>query len=217
MPVTRETERDHHGEHDSADHGSHAAGAASRSAELWSEAGAANHRHFVQAHRGHEANGVLIHLARANVNRPIGGTPEWVDASMRNPDPNVQCASTASNLYRAAMKYARILAPHDDNSYRNLEQVLVSKWVATMTGAQLAVEIPRSQIKPGDAVVGEYDLNKHHGRNSDRHVGFVGDYNQRTHRWSAYSNSMGHLRLQDLDERFGHYREQHFYRLYFPH
>lgn len=214
MTAVRETERDKHDQHgrDGSGHTDHAA---DRSAELWSPSSAVGHRQLLP-HHSNEANDVIMLLVHSNVNRALGQPPGWVDETMRNPNPRVQCASTASNLYRAALMYAHIVTPNDERSYRPLEQVLVSKWVESMTGARLAVEIPRSQIKPGDAVVGEYDLNVRHGRNADRHVGFVGDYDARTNRWSAYSNSMGHLRLQDLDERFGHYREQHYYRLYFP-
>lgn len=84
-----------------------------------------------------------------------------------------------------------------------------------MEKAGLAEEIPEGEVRPGDVVVGLGGI-AGQPQNNDRHIGFVGDYDQQTHEFSAYSNAMGTLSLQDLDDRFGHYREEHFYRIYLP-
>ncbi|MBS1956272.1 MAG: hypothetical protein JST89_18950 [Cyanobacteria bacterium SZAS-4] len=176
----------------------------------------AGDRHPQGASRhGRAANDEVLRVLKNEVDHPMGRTPEWVPREMRNPAPNVQCASTASNIYREAMLASHVIDSTNSPKYRELTQVQVPNWVRAMEQQGLAEEIPRDQIRPGDVVVG---LGGVAGKpeNNDRHIGFVGDYNERTHHYAAYSNAMGQLRLQDLDDRFGHYREEHFYRIYFP-
>ncbi len=171
--------------------------------------------HRSAAQHGRASNDEVMRVLKMEVDHPMGRTPEWVPREMRNPDPRVQCASTASNIYREAMLASHVINSTDSSRYRDLTQVQVPNWVDKMKRAGLAEEISRDQIRAGDVVVGlGGDSSK--PENNDRHVGFVGDYNQRSHRFAAYSNSMGTLRQQDLDDRFGHYREEHFYRIYFP-
>lgn len=162
-----------------------------------------------------EANETVMQVLRQEVNHPMGQTPSWAPREMRNPAPNIQCASTASNVYREAMLASHVIDSKDSRQHRDLTQVLVPNWVAAMERAGLAREIPRSQIRPGDAVVGQGGV-EDRAKNNDRHVGFVGAYDEHTKRFAAYSNSMGKLKEQDLDERFGIYRQEHFYRLYLP-
>ncbi|MBS1952600.1 MAG: hypothetical protein JST89_00295 [Cyanobacteria bacterium SZAS-4] len=169
----------------------------------------AGHRH------GRAAGETVLQVLKEEVNQQKGGTPAWVPREMRNPAPRVQCASTASNIYREAMLASHVIDSANSPAHRNLTQVLVPNWVSTMQRAGLAEEIPRSQIRPGDVVVGSGGF-EGHPENNDRHIGFVGDYNPRTKHFAAYSNSMGTLRQQDLDERFGSYKEEHYYRIYFP-
>jgi hypothetical protein len=161
------------------------------------------------------ANEDVLHVLKLEVGHQKGRTPEWVPREMRNPAPRVQCASTASNIYREAMLASHVINSTDSPKYRELTQVQVPNWVHAMEREGLAQEIPRNQIRPGDVVVGTGGF-PGKPENNDRHIGFVGDYNERTHRYAAYSNAMGTLRQQDLDERFGHYREEHFYRIYMP-
>ncbi len=150
---------------------------------------------------------------KLEVNHPMGSTPDWMPAKMQNPDPQFQCASTASNIYREAMLASKVIDSTDSTDYRDLMQVQVPKWIKAM--GKLAEEIPANQIRPGDVVVGMGGI-EGEPQNNDRHIGFVGDYDAQTHKFAAYSNAMGTLSLQDLDDRFGRYREEHFYRVYFP-
>ena len=164
---------------------------------------------------GRAANDEVLRVLKLEVDHPKGQTPDWVPREMRNPAPRVQCASTASNIYREAMLASHVIESTNSHKFRELTQVQVPNWIDEMKRAGLAEEIPRDQIRAGDVVVG---LGGVAGKpeNNDRHIGFVGDYDQRTHHFAAYSNSMGTLRQQDLDDRFGHYREERFYRIYFP-
>lgn len=168
-----------------------------------------------QGRHGRAANDGIMRVLKEEVDHPMGQTPDWVPREMRNPAPRVQCASTASNIYREAMLASNVINSVDSPRYRDLTQVLVPNWIDRMKRAGLAEEISRDQIRPGDVVVGLGGI-EGQPENNDRHIGFVGEYNPRTRHYAAYSNSMGTLRQQDLDERFGHYREEHFYRVYFP-
>lgn len=165
------------------------------------------------AHSRQPANKALMDVLTMDVNYPQGDTPDWMPAKMQHPDPQFQCASTASNIYRQAMLASNVIDNFDSTEHRDLMQVLVPKWITAM--GDLAEEIPPSQIRPGDVVVGLGGI-EGEPQNNDRHIGFVGDYDPQTKKFAAYSNAMGTLRLQDLDDRFGRYREEHFYRLYFP-
>jgi hypothetical protein len=156
-----------------------------------------------------------MHVLKTEVDHHMGQTPDWVPQEMRYPSPRVQCASTASNIYREAMLASHVIDSRNSPKYRDLTQVQVPNWIDAMKDAGLAQEIPRNQIRPGDVVVGIGGIASK-PENNDRHMGFVGDYDARAHRFSAYSNSMGRLREQDLDDRFGYYREEHFYRIYLP-
>ncbi|MBS1955147.1 MAG: hypothetical protein JST89_13245 [Cyanobacteria bacterium SZAS-4] len=165
------------------------------------------------AHSRKPANEAIMGVLHLDVNDPMGDTPAWMPSKMQHPDPQFQCASTASNIYRQAMLASNVIDSVDDPDHRELMQVLVPNWIKAMKG--LAEEIPADQIRPGDVVVGLGGI-KGEPQNNDRHIGFVGDYDPQTQKFAAYSNAMGTLRLQDLDDRFGRYREEHFYRLYFP-
>lgn len=163
--------------------------------------------------RGQPANDALLHVLELEVNHPMGEPPDWAPARMQNPDPRYQCASTASNIYREAMLAANVIDSIDSTEHRELIQTLVPKWITAM--GELAEEIPADQIRPGDVVVGLGGI-EGQPQNNDRHIGFVGEFDPQTQEFAAYSNAMGTLTLQDLDERFGPYREEHYYRLYFP-
>ena len=159
------------------------------------------------------ANDALLQVLELEVNHPMGDTPDWMPAKMQHPDPRYQCASTVSNIYREAMLASKVINSLDSTEHRDLMQVQVPKFIEAM--GELAQEISPSQIRPGDVVVGLGGI-EGEPQNNDRHIGFVGDYDPQTHEFAAYSNAMGTLTLQDLDDRFGRYREEHFYRLYFP-
>lgn len=173
-------------------------------------------RHGAPVQPGGEANRQIMDVLQSEKDNKMGETPDWVPKEMRYPKPRVQCASTASNVYRDALRIGRFINSDDSPNYRELTQVLVPRWVDVMKSQGLAREIPRSEIKPGDAVVGMGGDTSGKPGNNDRHVGFVGEYDRRNQRFTAYSNSMGRLEHQILDDRFGHYREQKYYRLYFP-
>jgi hypothetical protein len=182
--------------------------------QIWSSADYPG-REASADHPRREANSEILDILQHDVNQSLGLTPNWVPRQMRNPDPHYQCASTASNIYREVLKHAGLIDSANSPSYRDLYQVLVPSWVGVMQKKGLATEIPRSAIRPGDAVVGIGDTEKRR-QNNDRHVGFVGEYDAEHNQFAAYSNADGILAHQMLDTRFGHYRNLKFYRLRLP-
>jgi len=162
-----------------------------------------------------EANKVILALCKEDVGKHLGSPPDWIPSQMKDPPPSLQCASTASNIYRQALKRSHVIAGNDSHSFRNLDQVEVTKWASVMIGAHLAKIVPRSQIRPGDAVIGEIDTSKDPG-NHYRHVGFVGELDSKRHSFAAYSNAGGTFRHQNLAERFGKYKHEFFLRLSLP-
>lgn len=160
------------------------------------------------------ANDELMDILELEVNSPKGGTPDWIAREMRNPDPGYQCASTASNIYREALVASDAIDSFDSPEFREVMQVLVPNWVDAMVDAGLAEEIPESEIRPGDVVVGMGGMEGQ--QNNSRHIGFVGNFDPVEQDFDAYSNEMGTLTLQDLEDRFGPYREEHYYRIYLP-
>lgn len=75
------------------------------------------------ARHGRAANDEVMRVLKADVDHPMGRTPEWVPREMRNPDPRVQCASTASNIYREAMLASHVINSTDSPRHRDLTQV----------------------------------------------------------------------------------------------
>lgn len=172
--------------------------------------------HSSKPHRV-EANDYILDMCTGHVNQKLGAPPSWIRPDYRDPPPNLQCASTASNVYRMVLKESHCISANDDKSYRWLDQVSVQKFMHAMEDSGLAKRIPRSQVKPGDCVIGEFDLNREPG-NSYRHVGFVGHETKGrgNHDMVAYSNACGTFRKQELNDRFGHYKHEYFLRLYLP-
>ncbi len=178
--------------------------------------------HNIEHHQDHKprriaANDYILKMCSSHLNERLGSPPPWIQPDYKNPPPNLQCASTASNIYRMVLKESHCISASDSASYRWLDQVSVQKFMRVMEESGLAKRIPRSQVQAGDCVIGEFDLHRKPGNNF-RHVGFVG-HAIKGHGGDdrvAYSNACGTFRQQELNNRFGHYQHEYFLRLYLP-
>ncbi len=161
-----------------------------------------------------EANALLLKSADAVVNQSIYKLPKWAKSMLPVPPPELGCVSSFSNRYRETLKMSGRINSTEDSAYKELYQVNMTEMNKAMglnssdPSKRLMKEINASEVKEGDIIEGQ------NPGTTTRHVGIVGGIENGKR--MVYDNYGGTWRKEGLDDRFGRYKEEKYFRAYLP-
>ena len=160
-----------------------------------------------------EANSFLFKAADSVVHQSIYKLPKYI-TGLPKPSPDLGCVSSFSDRYREALKMSGVIDKSDAKEYRELYQVNMDQMNKVMglnaanPEQRLLKPISINELKEGDIVEG-----KNPGTTT-RHVGIVGGIENGKR--MVYDNYGGTWKKEPLDDRFGRYKQEDFFRAYLP-